>query len=163
MLPPRHGGRLAGGSMISAAGQAVLMRARGRCSRSSGRLAVLVVLSLTTCAVSSVIASPARAATGSAPKLQSVVPVADGIALSFVAPSVPVGSTVTSYDWEVSTDATNVAYGPASSLTYVGSYGNTTATSSPQTDPAAAQYGCGNSYPCWYQLRAVLDDGASTT
>ena len=148
--------------MISTAGQAALMRARGAWVRSSGRSVVLVVLSLTACAVSGVIASPARAATGS-PKLQSVVPVADGVALSFVAPTVPAGSAVTSYDWEVSTDATNVAYGPVSSLSYVGSYGNTTATSSPQTDPVAAYYGCGNTYPCWYQLRAVLDDGASAT
>src|SRR2546423_726207 len=73
--------------------------------------------------------------------------------MSFVAPSVPVGTAVTSYHWEISTDGTNAATDTYHSVDYVGLYGNTTATSSPQTDPDASV--CGDGEPCFYRMRAV--------
>src|SRR5207244_1691051 len=92
-----------------------------------------------------------------APSLNAAVSVDDGVALSFMAPSVPAGATITSYDWAISTDGSTDASGPISSVGYVGLYGNTTATSSPQTDPNGPAY-CGAG-PCWYRIRAVIGDG----
>jgi YVTN family beta-propeller protein len=102
-------------------------------------------------------------ADASIPKLNSAVYdpayIADGVSLAFTAPSKPVGSTVTSYDYEISIDGgTNVDVGPISTTEYAGEDGNSSPTSNPYTDPSGA---CPSNAPCWYRIRAEFDSGAS--
>ena len=95
--------------------------------------------------------SPAFAA----PTLTGVRYVNQGIALSFSAPSLPAGSTVTSYDYEISTDGgASVAFAN-NTASYVGSYGNTSATHSPYTDPNAPSF-CEPPATCSYRIRAEV-------
>jgi hypothetical protein len=89
--------------------------------------------------------------------LDSVTPVDGGVALAFTAPSVPTGSTITSYDFEISTDGgATVAAGPYNTANYVGSpYDNTTAVDDPFTDPIGSGV-CGLNNACSYQIRAEI-------
>ena len=94
-----------------------------------------------------------------APTLDSALSVDDGVSLSFTAPSVPTGATITSYDYEISTDGgTSIAGGPFNTVSYVGSYGNTSATASPYTDPNGPGV-CGQNTTCSYRIRAEIGAG----
>ena len=91
-----------------------------------------------------------------APALGGAGYVDDGVSLSFTAPSVPTGATITSYDYEISTDGgTSIAAGPYNTGSYVGVYGNTSATASPYTDPLGPSV-CGQNTTCSYQIRAEI-------
>ena len=77
----------------------------------------------------------------------------------FTAPTVIAGTTITSYDYEISTDGgTSVYDGPISTTEFPTEYGNTGATSSPYTDPYALNY-CTGTTTCSYRIRAEV--GAS--
>ena len=93
-----------------------------------------------------------------APALNSATYVDSGVSLAFTAPSLPTGSTITSYDFQASTDGGTTVVGTGNTASYVGSYGNTTATSSPQTDPNAAAW-CGQNTTCSYRIRAEIGAG----
>jgi hypothetical protein len=68
------------------------------------------------------------------PILNSATYVDGGVSLAFTAPTVPSGSTITSYDYEVSLDGGSVdCSGVISTNSYVGVAGNSTATSNPYT------------------------------
>ncbi len=100
--------------------------------------------------------------TDGAPTLDSAGYVDDGVSLSFTAPSVPTGATITSYDYEISTDGGfTVTGGPYNTSSYVGDYGNTSATASPYTDPYGPSV-CGQNTTCSYQIRADLSTGTQT-
>ncbi len=85
----------------------------------------------------------------------------DGVSLSFTAPSAPTGATVTSYDYEISTDGGFTIAASYNTVDWVGSYGNTSATASPYTDPVGPSV-CGQNTTCSYQIRADLSDGTQT-
>jgi uncharacterized repeat protein (TIGR02543 family) len=92
--------------------------------------------------------------TFTAPSLNRVTPVTDGFSLAFTAPGVPTGSTITSYDYQISPDGvTPVA--DANTISFVGFYGNTTATTDPYTDPNGPAV-CGQNNPCYYRIRAEI-------
>ena len=102
------------------------------------------------------------ASTDGAPTLDSAGYVDDGVSLSFTAPSVGTGATITSYDYEISTDGGfTIAGGPFNTVDWVGDYGNTSATASPYTDPNGPGV-CGQNTACSYQIRADLSDGTQT-
>ena len=102
------------------------------------------------------------ASTDGAPTLDSAGYVDDGVSLSFTAPSVTTGATITSYDYEISTDGGFTIYGTFNTANYVGFYGDTSATASPFTDPNGPGV-CGqNNTTCAYQIRADLSTGTQT-
>src|SRR2546423_2660100 len=74
--------------------------------------------------------------------------------------TLPMGSAITSYDWDISIDGTNDYSGPINSTGYVGQYGNTTATSSPQTDPNLVGH-CGSSGRYYHRRRDILARGSA--
>ena len=97
---------------------------------------------------------------GSPPTLDSATYSNDGTALTFTAPSLLSDQTVTSYDYEISTDGGATAddgTGEAmySTLNYVGDYGNTSPTSSPYIDPYGVDY-CPYGTACSYRIRAEI-------
>ena len=73
---------------------------------------------------------PSAAADLTAPTLTSVNYVATGISLSFTAPTVSAGSTISSYDYQISTDG-------GATVAFVG---NTSTTASPFIDPNGPSY-----------------------
>ena len=118
--------------------------------------ALIVLLGLT-------VAGGIAAASGdpTAPTINSVSQSAYGASMFFTPPSQLTGTTITSYDFEVSTDGgTSVDAGPYSTTTYPNQFGNTGAASSPYTDPNAVSY-CPLGTTCSYQIRAVYDSGNS--
>ena len=82
------------------------------------------------------------------------------MSLSFSAPSVPTGSTITSYDYEISIDGGTTIAAPYTTTSYAGAYGNANATASPFTDPVGPS-ACGQNTTCSYRTRAEI--GASGT
>src|ERR1019366_6370167 len=93
---------------------------------------------------------------GSAPTLNAVSYSNDGTALTFTAPTLLSDQTVTSYDYEISTDSgTTVDAGPYSTNSWVGYYGNASATSSPYIDPNGVSV-CPYGTTCSYRIRAEI-------
>ncbi|MGH3555182.1 MAG: right-handed parallel beta-helix repeat-containing protein, partial [Mycobacterium sp.] len=89
-----------------------------------------------------------------APSLDGAGYVDGGVSLSFTAPSVPAGSTITSYDYEISTDGGTNVSGQFNTGSYVGEFGDT-ATGSPFTDPNGPGV-CGQNTACSYRIRAEI-------
>ncbi len=107
-----------------------------------------------------------------APTLNSANYSDNGTALSFSAPTELIGTTITSYDYEISTtggtSTTGGSYGDGNGGDYyttsefVGDAGDTSATSSPFVDPEGVTY-CQEGTTCSYRIRAEFDNGGSIT
>jgi hypothetical protein len=97
---------------------------------------------------------------GGAPTLNAVNYNDNGASLSFSPPSnLSAGLTVTSYYYEISTDAgTTVEYGPISTYNYANAYGNSGPTSSPYTDPSETSV-CQSTTTCSYRIQADINNG----
>ena len=93
-----------------------------------------------------------------APTLTSVNYSNSGATLNFTAPSQLVGTTITSYDIELSLDGGSTVQYSSSTNSYPNSYGNAGPTSSPYTDPNGT-YWCPYGTTCSWQIRAVFDNG----
>ena len=93
-----------------------------------------------------------------APTLTSVAYSNDGATLFFAAPSELIGTTITSYDYQLSRDGGATVYYSENTGTWPNSYGNTGATSSPYTDPNASSF-CPVGTSCSWRIRAEFDNG----
>src|SRR5262249_33509250 len=96
---------------------------------------------------------------GPAPTLDAVNYADAGTALTFTAPTLSPGTTITSYEYEISTDGgSTIVFGPYDTTIWANSYGNTGATSSPYTEPEGQSY-CQVGTTCAYRIRAVVGGG----
>ena len=99
---------------------------------------------------------------GGAPTLQSATYNNSGIALSFVAPTLSAGLTITSYNYEISLDGGTTVSDSFSTTSYGSESYNNGPTSSPFIDPNGPGI-CPEGTSCSYAIQAVVADGTYTS
>ena len=92
---------------------------------------------------------------GGAPTLQSATYNNSGIALSFVAPTLSAGQTITSYNYEISLDGGTTVSDSFSTTSYGSESYNNGPTSSPFIDPNGPGI-CPEGTSCSYAIQAVV-------